>query len=304
MTAPEGEFHGIFPYLVSPVNGDGGVMEGVLRRLVSDLIAAGVHGLAPLGSTGELPYLTFEQRLAVVRVVVDEARGRVPVVAGVAAAGTDDAVQQARAMQELGVDGVVLGLMPFFPIPPDEVVKYFCTVAGQISLPIVIYSNPQLQRFDLTPSMVEQLAQEPTVRYLKDTSGVTGRLLTIRRRLGDRIRIFSASAHVPVFTWQIGAVGWMAGPACLIPRLSVRLYALAQAGRWSEALDLQAHIWELNEAFQKYNLAACIKAGLEHLGYPVGRPLPPQRPLNTAERADLAEIVDRLLPLEQTSPGR
>jgi len=301
MAAAPAEFHGIFPYLVSPIDEQGRVMEDVLRRLVCDLIDAGVHGLTPLGSTGEGPYLSFEQRVDLARVVIDAARRRVPVVPGVVAAGTDDAIRQARAMQELGADGLVLALTPYFPLSEDAIVAYFTAVADRVGLPVVVYSNPQLQRFVLTPPMVERLAQHPNIRYLKDTSGVTGTLLTLSRRLGDRLRVFSASAHVPLFALMAGAVGWMAGPACLVPRLSVRLYGLARARRWEEALALQQPLWELNDAFWRFNLAACIKAGLEHLGYPVGPPLPPQRPLSATEREELGAILDRLMVLERSA---
>ena len=90
------EFHGVFPYLVSPIDERGRVREAVLTRLVDDLIAAGVHGLTPLGSTGEFAYLDREQRRRIVEVVVQAARGRVPVVAGVASTATADAVELAR----------------------------------------------------------------------------------------------------------------------------------------------------------------------------------------------------------------
>src|SRR5215471_8875976 len=98
------DFHGVFPYLVSPVDAAGRVREIVLRRLVDDLIAAGVHGLTSLGSTGEFAYLDNAQRAAIVRTTIEAAAGRVPVVAGVAATATADAVAQARAYQKLGAD--------------------------------------------------------------------------------------------------------------------------------------------------------------------------------------------------------
>ena len=93
------EFHGVFPYLVSPIGADGDVREAVLTRLVDDLIAAGVHGLTPLGSTGEFAYLNLDQRRRIVEIVVQAARGRVPVVAGVASTTTADAVAQAKTYE-------------------------------------------------------------------------------------------------------------------------------------------------------------------------------------------------------------
>jgi 4-hydroxy-tetrahydrodipicolinate synthase len=98
---------------------------------------------------------------------------------------------------------------------------------------------------------------------------------------GERMKIFSASAHIPACMMLIGGVGWMAGPACLVPRQSVELYDLCRRGSWEAVMDLQRRLWALNQAFAKYNLAACIKGGLELQGYPVGAPLLPQSPLST-----------------------
>jgi 4-hydroxy-tetrahydrodipicolinate synthase len=103
--------------------------------------------------------------------------------------------------------------------------------------------------------------------------------------------VFAASAHIPAAVMLIGGVGWMAGPACVVPRQSVRLYELCRAGRWDEAMALQRTLWQINEAFARFNLAACIKAGLELQGYPVGDPIPPQPALTVEERG----IVDKTL---------
>ncbi|MBI3965423.1 MAG: dihydrodipicolinate synthase family protein [Chloroflexi bacterium] len=273
-------FHGIFPYLVSPVDDTTGrIREDALRRLVSYLIDCGVHGLSPLGSTGEFAYLTLDQRKEIVRVVVDEAAGRVPVTPGVAAFATADAIQQARTFLELGADGLVLILQTFFPLSRPAIESYFRTVAESVSCPVILYTNPGFQTADLNPEMVESLSHVSNIRYLKDASDNTGRILTTVNCLGDRMRVFSASAHVPLLVFQVGGVGWMAGPACVLPKECVRLYELTKARRWDDALALQRPLWRINEVFQKYSLAGCIKAALEIQGFPVGGPVPPQEPL-------------------------
>ena len=109
-------FQGVFPYLVSPVDAAGRVKSDVLRRLADDLIGAGVHGLTPLGSTGEFAYMSNAQRTEVVRATIEAAAGRVPVVAGVAATATADAVAQARNYQKLGADGILAILESYFPL--------------------------------------------------------------------------------------------------------------------------------------------------------------------------------------------
>ncbi|MEW6690755.1 MAG: dihydrodipicolinate synthase family protein, partial [Pseudomonadota bacterium] len=121
----EARFHGVFPYLVSPIRDSGEVDAGVLARLCDDLIGAGVHGLTPLGSTGEFAYLSAAQRRRVVEVVVEAARGRVPVVAGVASTTTADAIAQAREYERLGCSGILAILEAYFPVADEGVFAYF-----------------------------------------------------------------------------------------------------------------------------------------------------------------------------------
>lgn len=273
-------FHGVFPYLVSPVAESGEVRADVLARLCDDLIEAGVHGLTPLGSTGEFAYLTWPQKRRIVEVVVGAAKGRVPVVAGVAATTIADAVDQARQMERLGCDGILAILEAYFPLTDDGVFAYFKAVAESVSLPIVLYTNPHFQRSDLSLPVIDRLSRIDNVRYIKDASSNTGRLLSIINRVGNQMKVFSASAHIPACVMLIGGVGWMAGPACLVPRQSVELYELCRSGDWPRAMELQRKLWTLNEAFARHGLAACIKGGLELQGYEVGPPLPPQEPLS------------------------
>lgn len=290
-------FHGVYPYLVSPIASDGTVMADVLTALIEHLIGQGVHGLTPLGSTGEFAYLSWEQRQRIVEVVLSANRGRVPVVAGVAAMGTADAVMQARTFTEMGVDGILAVMQQYFPIPEAGIVDYFTAIAEAVHCPVVIYTNPNFQGGDVTPPMIRQLAEVPNIQYLKDASTNTGRLLTIINQVGDKLQVFSASAHIPLAVMLIGGVGWMAGPACLIPAQSVRLYELAKAERWQEAMALQRKLWRINEVFAKYSLAACIKAGLQIQGFAVGDPLPPQQPLSVEAREEVQAVLAELASL-------
>ena len=288
-------FKGIFPYLVSPIGAaTGRVDEPMLRRLVSHLIAAGVHGLSPLGSTGEFAYLSFEQRCELVRIVVDETAGRVPVVPGVAAYATHDALRQSEAFVKLGADGLVLILQTLFPVSARGMEGYYRAIAESVPCPLVLYTNPGLLGDDIPPDMVVTLSELPNIRYVKDASGNTGRILTILNRAGDRIQVFSASAHIPLVVFQLGGVGWMAGPACIIPRQSVQLFELAQRGRWDEAYALQRKLWMLNELFQKYALAACIKTALQLQGFDVGGPVAPQEALKPEAVAEIRRALEAI----------
>jgi len=274
------EFRGVFPYLVSPIGPAGEVKTEVLHRLCDNLIHSGVHGLTPLGSTGEFAYLSFPQRRRIVETVVQAAGKRVPVVAGVASTTTADAVSQAREFERIGCDGILAILEAYFPVPDDGVFAYFAAIAEAVSLPVVLYTNPNFQRSDLSLSVIDRLSRIKNILYIKDASFNTGRLLSIINKVEGRMKVFAASSHIPACVMLIGGVGWMAGPACVAPRQSVQLYETCVRGDWAAAMELQRPLWTLNQAFAKFNLAACIKGGLQLQGYDVGDPLPPQAPLS------------------------
>ena len=290
----ESNFEGVFPYIVSPVDESGEVKVDVLTRLSNDLIEAGVHGLTPLGSTGEFAYLTWPQRRKIVEVVVKASNGRVPVIAGVASTSTLDAVYQAKEYENLGCQGILAILEAYFPISDDGVYDYFKAIAEAVSLPVVLYTNPNFQRSDLSLPVIEKLSHVPNIQYIKDASFNTGRLLSIIGKVQGRMKVFAASAHIPACVMLIGGVGWMAGPACIAPRQSVKLYNLCKEGNWNVAMEYQRHMWAVNQIFAKYNLAACVKGGLELQGYEVGKPISPQAPLSPEGIADVKKVLAAL----------
>ena len=220
-----------------------------------------------------------------------------PVVAGVASTTTADAVEQAKTFQKLGADGILAILEAYFPLKDAQIESYFRAIADAVDIPVVLYTNPQFQRSDLSLDVIARLSEHPRIRYIKDASTNTGRLLSIMNR-APRMKVFSASAHIPAAVMLIGGVGWMAGPACIVPRQSVRLYELCRAGKWPEAMKLQRDLWRINEAFAQFNLAACIKAGLQIQGYAVGDPVPPQAALAPAERDAVEHILADVAKLE------
>src|ERR1035441_4890200 len=134
------DFHGVFPYLVSPIDTQGRILTDVLGRLSNDLIKAGVHGLTPLGSTGEFAYLTREQRHTVVQATIEAAARRVPVVAGVASTSTADAVEQPKNYQKLGADGILAILEAYSPLHDAQIESYFRAIADAIDIPVVLYT--------------------------------------------------------------------------------------------------------------------------------------------------------------------
>lgn len=295
MSPPAPDLHGVMPYLVSPIDEDGRVKRRVLARLVDHLIGQGVHGLTPLGSTGEFAYLDRRQKAEIIATVVEAARGRVPVIAGIAATTTREAVAMAQEAQALGADGILAVLEAYFPISEDGVAAYFEAIAAATPLPVCIYTNPNFQRSDITIPVLKRLVRSsPTIRYIKDASTNTGRLLSIMTATEGRMKVFAASAHIPACVMLIGGVGWMAGPACIVAPQSVELYELCRAGNWAAAMEKQRPLWAINQIFAQYGLAACIKGALELQGFEVGPPLAPQSPLDEAGRQEVRAALERV----------
>ena len=222
---------------------------------------------------------------------MDQAKGRVPVVAGVAATITAGAVRQAKDYAAIGTTGILAILEAYFPLSEAAVIAYFTAIADATDRPVVLYTNPNFQRSDLTLPAIDTLSRHPRIKGIKDASTNTGRLLSIMNRTQGRMEVFAASAHIPAAVMLIGGKGWMAGPACAIPRESVRLYELCRAGKWDAALTLQRALWRVNELFAAHSLAACIKGALQIQGFAVGDPVPPQAPLSAEGRAAVEQAL-------------
>ena len=170
-----------------------------------------------------------------VKTTIEAAHKRVPVIAGVASTSTADAVEQAKRYQGFGADGILAILEAYFPLKDAQIEAYFRAIADAVDIPVVLYTNPNFQRSDLTLDVIARLATHPRIQAIKDASTNTGRLLSIMNR-APQINVFSASAHIPAAVMMIGGVGWMAGPACIVPRQSVKLYDLCRAEKWPEAM--------------------------------------------------------------------
>ena len=228
-------------------------------------------------------------------IVFDAASGRVPVLAGVAAFATSDAIRQAEAHARMGADGLILILQQMFPLTPHGIERYFGAVAEALpQTSMTLYTNPGLLGGDIPMDALDALSHIPNIEYVKDASGNTGRILTLLNRMGARIRVFSASAHIPLLVLKLGGVGWMAGPGCVMPRECVRLYDLASAGKWDEAMAEQRRQWAINEVFAKYALAACIKSALQLQGFDVGDAIAPQEALKPEAVEDIRRALAQL----------
>ncbi len=232
------QWRGVFPAITTPFLPDLSIDFTLLRRQVAWLIDQGCRGIVPLGSLGEGATLSFDEKLAVLAACRDAAAGRAPVVPGIAALSTAEAVTLARQAAELGCEGLMI-LPPYVYVGDGrETAAHFRAVLGATALPCMLYNNPIAYRTDVTPEGIAELCDAPNLVAVKESTGDVRRVTAIRALLGDRIAVFIGVDDLILEGIQAGAVGWIAGLVDALPAESVRLFDLATAGRHAEAAAL------------------------------------------------------------------
>jgi 1-pyrroline-4-hydroxy-2-carboxylate deaminase len=281
-------FDGVYVAIVTPFTADFEVDYEGLGRHADWLIGQGVHGLVPTGTCGEYAQLSAEERTRVVETVAEAAAGRVPLVVGVAAPTTAQAVHWARHAHSVGAQAVMaLPPINYRPTWP-EVLAYYQAI-GQVGLPIVVYNNPYDTGTDLTAERLHELEAIAPVVAVKEFSQDVRRLSEIRER--SAIALIAGADDLVLESMQAGATGWIAGMANIVPGPSVELYDLATAGRLEEAWRLYRTLLPLLRYDTGPRLVQAIKYGMRVVGRPVGDPRPPRLPLEAADRLPIDRVL-------------
>jgi 4-hydroxy-tetrahydrodipicolinate synthase len=285
-------FRGVFPAMLTPMTPAEQVDYARLEALVEYLIGAGVHGLIPLGSTGEFYALNPQERQDVLRTVIKTTAGRVPVVAGVNAAATREVVEYSRQAESLGAAGLLVA-PPFYSLPrPRELLEHFRLVDQAVGIPIMLYNFPGRTGVDMKPDLIEQLAELKNVRYVKESTGETARISEIILRCGDRIQVFCGGDCVVLESFALGAVGWVAGLANICAAEHVRLYELLQAHNYLAARDYFYRLLPLISLLENSGAyTQFVKAGTGLAGRDAG---PPRRPLLPPGEEEIAALLAAL----------
>lgn len=287
-------FRGTYTVLITPFTADGKSVDvPALKRLVNWQIEQGIHGLIPLGSTGEFLSMTREERQLVTETCVKTAAGRVPVLIGTGAEWTDECVALSKEAQELGADGVMI-IPPYYSSPTEaELFEHYRRVGEAISVPIMVYNNPATANVDLTPSIVARLSRIDNCRYIKESTLEVTRVRDIIELCGDRMTVFAGILGYESF-W-LGAQGWVAVCSNLIPGMSARLFELvADEKDVDQALALYKKMLPIVKWVGGHRYVAASKDALAMMGLPVGAPRPPRLPLPAADAAALRVELDRL----------
>lgn len=231
-------FHGVIPPVVTPLNADGSVDHASYERLIEKLLAAGVHGLFILGSSGEVAYLADAARKEVMETAVRVVAGRVPVMAGVIDISTNRVIDEIRVAEAAGVDAVVATAPLYIRTSLPEIETHFREIAAATSLPVFAYDVPVCVQVKLDLGMLMRLGSEGVIAGVKDSSGDDvgfRRLVAANRAAGSPMALFTGHEVVVDGMLLLGADGVVPGLGNVDPEGYVRLWDLAQAGKWEDA---------------------------------------------------------------------
>lgn len=295
---PNVPFRGIIAYPITPFTSDNAVDLPTYRHLVERLVASGTHGVAPLGSTGVLPYLTDEERDAITEATLQQVAGRVPVLVGVSHLTTAGVVRHARFAEQAGAAAVMVIPMSYWKLTDDEIFRHFDRVASALSVPIMAYNNPATGGLDMSPALLKRLLEIPNVTMIKESTGDVQRMQALRQLLGEDVAFYNGSNPLALAAFAAGATGWCTAASNLIPELNTGLYEAVQRQDLAEARQLFYQQFQLLQFIVAKGLPRAIKAGFELLGQEAGELRAPLQPLAEAELRELRHILDRVqLPL-------
>jgi len=279
-------FRGTFTVMITPCSPDGGVDLVSLAAFTDWQVREGIHGLIPLGSTGEFLSLTGAEQRAVAECVVRTVNGRVPVLIGAGAERTEDAMDKARMARDIGADGTMI-IPPFYSTPTEaELMRHYERIAGATDLPIMLYNNPATANVDLTPPLVARLSEIEHVDYIKESTMDVTRVRDILDLSGGRMSVFGGIMGFESFV--NGADGWVAVGSNIMPSAFARLFTLtADEQDYDAARALYAQVLPIIRLVGGHRYVSATKAALNLLGNCVGDPRAPRLPCNAADMTDV-----------------
>ncbi len=282
---------GVYPALTTQFRADQSLDIDATARHLEHMIGAGIHGVILLGSVGENTALEYDEKLTVLRALRDVVGGRIPVLSGVAEYTTALACRYARDCERIGLDGLMVLPAMVYKADRREAMTHFRTVARASGLPIMIYNNPPSYSVDLTPDCFPELADEPTLVAIKESSDNVRRITDVVNLCGDRYILFSGVDDLVLESVLLGVKGWVSGLVNAFPDENRVLWDLATSGRWEEARDLYRWYTPLLHLDTKIKLVQYIKLCMAEVGLGSETTRAPRLRIEGAERDDVLGII-------------
>jgi 4-hydroxy-tetrahydrodipicolinate synthase len=293
MTKPN--WHGVYPAATTHFHADYSLTLPAFQTHLDQMIKAGVHGMVVLGSVGENTAHDYDEKMTVLAAAKEAIAGRVPLLSGVAEFTTATACRYAKDCEKLGLDGLMVLPAMVYKSDPRETLTHFRTVARASGLPVMIYNNPPAYSTDVTPEMFVELADEPTIVSIKESSGDTRRITDLINLTGDRYILFSGVDDLVLESALLGAVGWISGLVNAFPAENRALWDLILAQKWTEALELYRWYTPLLHLDVHVKLVQYIKLAAQETGLCSETTRPPRLALEGAEREKVLGIIRKAI---------
>ncbi|TPG43265.1 4-hydroxy-tetrahydrodipicolinate synthase [Sphingomonas koreensis] len=281
-------FSGSIPALVTPFDADGGFVEAAYRDLIEWQIAEGSSALVPCGTTGEAATMSADEHFQVVRVCVDQAKGRVPVIAGAGSNDTRVAIHNIKAAKDAGADAALM-VPPYYNRPNQEgIFRHFEAVSGACDLPIVLYNVPGRTVTDMAVETIGKLANAfPSIVGIKDATGVIQRVSAQRAAAGADFCQLSGNDDMALAFNAMGGQGCISVTANVAPKLCAQFQVACQSGDYAQALDYQDRLFALHVALFTDASPGPVKYAVNKLrpDFPTGLRLPMTWPSEASQRA-------------------
>lgn len=289
---------GIITAMVTPLS-EGGINEAATRKLVNKLINDGVHGLFVLGTNGEFYALSEAEKLALVKIVVDEAAGRVPVFAGSGGISTEEVIKVTNQFAELGVDAVSVITPYLIKLSDEELIQHYQTIALNTNLPMILYNIPANTQLSINESVFKELIQLSQIIGIKDSSGKLENIqmyLETNDREDFSILIGSDSLILPAL--QMGVDGAVAATSNVLTKTDLGIYQAFLENKMERAQVLQESINDFRGILKLATVPSVLKHSLELIGFPVGAPKKPVRKVSSKFDAEICETLSKYKEIE------
>ncbi|MCM8711695.1 4-hydroxy-tetrahydrodipicolinate synthase [Clostridium sp. SYSU_GA19001] len=284
---------GIFPAMLTPLTKEQKVNETVLRQLTNYLIESGVHGLFALGTNGEFHLFNEEEKIQIAKIVIDEAKGRVPVMIGTGGNGTAEVIELSKKMEEIGADALSV-ITPYFITPSqDELAVHYEKIAEAVSIPVMLYNLPSKTGMNIEPETVARLAKVSNIIGIKDSSGKFENIEQyINVTKEEDFSVFAGTDSLILKTLMAGGVGAVAATANMLPEIVVSIYNNWREGNIEEAQKAQEKLQPLRDTFALGAIPSALKKAVEFNGIPVGPPRFPISELSGEAALKVRKMVD------------
>jgi 4-hydroxy-tetrahydrodipicolinate synthase len=289
--------NGMFVPCITPFTRTGRLDVKALRACVQFWLENGVSGLAPCGSNGEAPYLSRQERTKVIKTVLDEVNGKVPVIAGTGSISTQETIAFTKDAADIGVDAVLVITPFYYKLSNKEIHEHFRTVSEAVDIPIVVYNVPKFTGVSLEPTQIQKLTMEnERIIGIKDSGGNLGTITETVRLAGKKISVLAGTADVALSTLLMGGRGAVLAVGNVFPALCSHLYEAFKNRRYEEASRLQNRISFANEVLVKrFNQIAAIKEAMKLQGLAGGYPRRPVLPLEDEEKKTLEFLLKEII---------